>query len=187
MNKTSKNKVKTIELSRDNKKIFEVGLFKNNLNPAGLLFYNAKGFFYAFKLLFKSVYKKVPLSIDEDYFVYESQLLSPILVSFHFSIELMLKALISLKKKKFDKSHNIYELWEKVGQDCPQIMKVLNNENYKKHKLLLEELSNHCISIRYAEGTLAFRHNVDENKKQLQELEECCDALYKILLEAFKT
>ena len=87
---------KKMGLSRNNKKLFKFFPFLlNDDNFVGLL-NEGKNFFTSFKLIFLLSYKKTP----DGFIFFDSSNIIQSLILFHFAIELMLKALIALKKIK---------------------------------------------------------------------------------------
>jgi len=170
---------KKVGLSQTNKKMLEFHLSPKEINPSVFLYHNALDFYRAFKKTFGQGYETV-LGYD----IPITECLSSSLVLFHFSVELLLKAIISLKieNKIYEtKTHEINVLLRKLNKyfpGNPHLLKILNNNEYI---LLLSEFSKYNIELRYGEVSISLRpcnKKGWKNKKPLQELSE---ALYDIL------
>jgi hypothetical protein len=180
--------VKGVGLSRDNKKMIKFEKFSNNLSPSALFYVQSKSFFRVFQKSFRNGFESVPTHADGQVFDVPNLDISANLVVFHFAIELLLKALLSLKTGKLDgdyETHEIHKLLLKVAAEYPKAKEIQENLEYQ---LILEELGNYFNGIRYAEGTLCLRHNNKKgwsNKKPLQELSEALYSIYSKLLAIF--
>jgi HEPN domain-containing protein len=171
---------KNIGLSRNHKKMFEFLPFPPNTPQAGLLYNQAICCYTVFRKNFGHGYLTV--------FECEIPNLEAVginLILYHLAVELMLKALISLKNGKFEEVHDIYALLKRASKIFPNISRLIENIEYE---LLIRELSAWCIHIRYAEGSLTFRHNNKrgwQSKKPFQEFSEALEDIFNTLKQAF--
>lgn len=167
---------KNVGLSKTDTKMLEFVSFPNGINHAGLLYNQAKGFYSIFRASFGYGYETI---LGHD--IPKLSFLGPCIVNYHFSVELMIKSLISLKGLIPDKTHNLIELLKVAIPHYPQLVKIYDTLELK---LLLQEISK--IGIRYAEGTTCLRHNICETKKPPQELSEAMEYIFLTLKESFE-
>ncbi len=181
--------VKKLGLSRDHKKLVKFAKFSESLPKAAMFYNQAKSFFRVFKKSFGMGYESVKTNPNGKKFYVANQDITANLMVFHFAIELLLKALLSLKSGKLhekDEHHKIKDLLVKVAKEYEVAQEILENHEYI---LLLEELGNNYNGIRYAEGSVCLRHNNKKgwkDKKPLQELSEAIDFIYKKLCTIFE-
>ncbi len=176
--------VKNIGLSQLDEKMLEFLPFPKNINPAGSLYNQSKGFYFTFRAAFGNGYKTI-LGHNIPNF----NCLGPCIVNYHFAIELMVKSLIHLKvkplpKKKDLEIHTLIKLLKIALPFYPELNVIINNSEYNH---LLTEITH--MGIRYTEGTIALRHNNKGNwqdKKPLQELSEAMEDIFSILKNTFE-
>lgn len=132
--------------------IFTFDKFSNDLPPEGL-FYAQATIFYSF---FKASCSFGSLNVDEKD-VSSVLYLGPQLVCFHFAAEMMLKALLSLKKKEVAHTHKLKDLLEEACKCYPGLMEVIGRQEYRDHLDILGILGGCCIDIRYLKGHLQIR------------------------------
>lgn len=176
---------KTVGLPRASLKMLEFLPFPKDVPNPTFLYRQAIGFFDVFEAVFGDGHQLV---LDKFYVPIMN--LSPCLVIYHFAVELMLKALISLVDNEVDLrkkpySHNLAELLKKAANHHKNLVKITENESYN---FLIQELSDNFAKMRYSEGTLFLRHNKEEGayKKPLQELSEALYDIFNILIVTFE-
>lgn len=162
--------VKSVGLSREDEKYLEIKRFRKEYEQcAAILYTNSINFYRVFNQIFGNGYQivlgnKIP----------NLENLSVCLSNFHFAVELMLKALISLKQKKFDFIHNLTKLLDKVVNYYPGLS--LLKEDLSS-RLVLEELSKSFNIIRYGGGTICLSHNKKNDLRDSQPLKEFSEIL----------
>lgn len=190
----SKKKKKTVGLTKASKKMLQfdkrVKVDNSSKDPSRAAFFyvQSKSFFRIFKKNFKNGCDVVITKPNDQLLEVPNQDITANLVIYHFAVELILKALLTLKTGRLDeddKNHEIHKLLVKIVKKYPKAKEIQDNAEYR---LLFEELGNNFKEIRYAEGVLLLRGNNKrgwQNKKPLQELSEALDSIYLNLLSIF--
>ena len=178
--------VKNIGLTRASKKMIKFEKFSEDYPRHVFYAMQSLAFFKLFQNNFGDGCQTIIVKSDGQTFdVPNLENLSVNLVMFHFAIELLLKALLSLKIGKLteeDEHHEIHKLLEKVAKQYEEAREIKENQEYF---LILEELGINFDGIRYAEGSLFLRHNNKKGWPKKKPLQELAEALYVIYAKLF--
>lgn len=156
------------------------------------LYKSSHQFYNAFKSIFGDGYITVIASNTGNKFDAPNfDVLVAAFVNYHFAIEIMLKALLCLALgKKYNpeeyNNHELIKLIADVEKSYPCLAKITKNN---ETMLLLEELGNHCIPLRYGECSISLRPNKKngwKDKKILQELSEVLKDIFSLLDATYK-
>ena len=185
---------KSVGLSKSDKKYLEFAPFpksKKEELSCGLNYGMAQEFYRSFKHIFGNGYKTVnfPSPTGSQTVDIPISGITPCLVMYHFSVELMLKALIHLyfPGTNVPDSHKLTKLLNILKTNHPQYFSTLLTEN---QELIVDELGEACIALRYGEGTICLSPNKYDDvgdKKPLEEFSELLDQIFHALDTAFKT
>ena len=180
---------KKVGLSRAHKKMLEFKTNNSSKTWAALLYHQSKSYFRVFTKSFGNGYEIVKTKPHGQLIEIANQDITANLIVFHFAVELILKALLTLNTNLLhedDENHNLKKLLEKVTSLYPQAKKILTNKEYE---LLLQELGENHVHIRYAQGSLCLRNNSKRgwpNKKPVEELKDALYDIYQTLLSIFE-
>lgn len=180
-------------LSQDSKKIIkfqENSLEIKKQNQLAMFIILGRQFYDNFKSIFGNGSQEIKF-YSHSYFVPVDKL-NLALILYHFSIEFLLKALLSIKEGGLDSKDENHDLWYLLNR----VLQNYDEENFSElHKLykvseyalLIQELGNNSIKIRYGECCISIKHNYKKgwkNKKPYEELGEALDYIYHVLNDA---
>jgi len=185
---------KSVGLSKSDKKYLKFIPFPESKKKefvCGSNYFMAQEFYRSFKHIFGNGYRTVNLTSPTGSQTVDIPNLSgitPCLVMYHFSVELMLKALIHLycPETNVPRHHNLTKLLNILKTNHPErFSKFLT----KDQELIVDELGEACIQMRYGEGTICLSPNKYDDvgdKKPQEEFSKLLNQIFHTLDKTFK-